>query len=170
MAEIKRPYFNTKFSGAFSGLSTFFANRKIGKTKKEIEDELLKHPAYYFYRPARKIIKNRRPVVVHLPNFQLVADLIDVQRLAKENRGFRYILVAIDGFSRKLYAVPIKDKTGDTLVAAFKKIFKLIPKTIRYLNTDAGTEFTNSKLQEYLKSKEITWFSTYSIIKVIFIM
>jgi len=162
---ISKKYFNSKFAGSYAGLTTFIKNRKLGKTKKEVENELLKHPAYYFYRPARRIIKKRRPVVVHLPHFQLIADLIDVQRFSKENRGYRYILIAIDGFSRKMYAVPIKDKKGHTLVAATKSILKSIPRGIKYFQSDDGTEFKNKDFQEFLASKSIIWFSTYSSIK-----
>jgi transposase InsO family protein len=166
MAEIKRQYFNPKLSGAYSGLSTFFANRKFHKTKKEVENELLKDPAYYFYRPAKKIIKHRRKVVVHLPNFQLVIDLIDTQRYSKENAGYRYILIAIDAFSRKMYAIPLKNKTGTVLVGAMKHIFKQMVRIPRYIQSDDGTEFTNKELQAFLRKKGIIWFSTFSIIKV----
>jgi len=162
---ISKKYFNPKFTGSYAGLSAFIKNRKLGKTKKEVENELLKHPAYYFYRPARRLIKKRRPVVVHLPHFQLVADLIDVQRFRKENRGFRYILIAIDGFSRKMYAEPLKDKKGKTLVTATKKMFKSIPRIIKYYQSDDGTEFKNREFQDFLASKGIIWFSTFSTIK-----
>jgi len=162
---VTKKYFNPKFTGSYAGLSTFIKNRKLGKSKKEVENELLRHPSYYFYRPARRLIKKRRPVIVHLPNFQLVADLIDVQRFEKENRGFRYILIAIDGFSRKMYTEPLKDKKGGTLVAAARRIFKTIPRMIKYWQSDAGTEFKNKQFQDFLESKGIIWFSTYSAIK-----
>jgi hypothetical protein len=112
MADVSRKYFEPKIKGSFAGLSKFFASRSLNKAKQEVENELLKHPAYYFYRPTRRITKKRRKTIVHLPNFQLVIDLIDTQRLQKENNGFRYILICIDAFSRKMYTVPIKNKTG----------------------------------------------------------
>jgi hypothetical protein len=168
MVEIKRQYFNPILSGAYSGLSTFFANRKFDTTKKEVENELLKGPAYYFYRPAKKIIKNRRKVIVHLPNFQLVIDLIDTQRYSKENSGYRYILIAVDGFSRKMYTIPLKNKTGKVLVGAMKRIFKQMVRIPRYVQSDDGTEFTNKEFQEFLRTKGIIWFSTFSIIKVLY--
>jgi hypothetical protein len=166
MGEINRQYFNSRLSGAFAGLSKFFANRKLSKTKLEVENELLKNPAYYFYRPAKRVIKKRRRIVVHLPNFQLVVDLIDTQRFSKENSGYRYILIAIDAFSRKMYTVPIKNKTGKVLVMAIKKVFKEMPRIPRYMQSDDGLEFKNKELQEFLKSKGVIWFSTFSIIKV----
>lgn len=164
MANIKKLFFNPRFSGSFAGLSSFYRHRKLGITKKETEKELLKIPEYFMYRPARKKIKRRR-VLVHFVNFQLTFDLIDVQRWSKENSNYRYIFICLDAFSRKLYTVPLKDKTGKSLISAMSKVFKQMPKLPRYCHSDSGTEFTNKLFQNFLKSKGIIWFTTYSSTK-----
>ena len=55
--------------------------------------------------------------------------------------------------------VPIKDKTGKTLVIAFKSVLKSVrcPKS---LQTDKGTEFKNKEFQNFLKTKKIHFFTT----------
>ena len=48
-------------------------------------------------------------------------DLADMQSLSKYNKGIKYLLCAIDLFSKYASAVPVKDKKGVSVVNAFKK-------------------------------------------------
>ena len=48
-------------------------------------------------------------------------DLADMQSLSKYNEGIKYLLCAIDLFSKYAWVVPIKDKKGTSIVNAFKK-------------------------------------------------
>ena len=50
------------------------------------------------------------------------ADLADMQSLNKYNKGIKYLLCAIDLFSKYDWVVPIKDKKKTSIVNAFKKI------------------------------------------------
>ena len=54
------------------------------------------------------------------------ADLADKQLISKFNRGFRFLLCAIDIFSKYAWVVPLKDKNGITITNAFQKNFKRI--------------------------------------------
>ena len=38
------------------------------------------------------------------------------------NKGFRYIFVIIDSFSKNTWAIPLKNKNGQTLVNEFSNI------------------------------------------------
>ena len=49
-------------------------------------------------------------------------DLADMQSLSKYNKGIKYLLCAIDLFSKYAWVVPIKDKKGTSIVNACKKI------------------------------------------------
>ena len=49
-------------------------------------------------------------------------DLADMQSLSKYNKGNKYLLCAIDLFSKYAWVVPLKDKRGITIVNAFQKI------------------------------------------------
>jgi hypothetical protein len=84
---------------------------------------------------------------------------VDVQSLKKANDGYAYLLTCIDVFSKYAWCVPIKDKTGKSLVAAFKLIFKK-KQTPRKLQTDKGTEFKNQTFQAYLKGEGVKFFTT----------
>ena len=48
-------------------------------------------------------------------------DLADMQSLGKYNKVIKYLLCAIDLFSKYAWVLPIKDKKGVSIVNAFKK-------------------------------------------------
>ena len=82
-----------------------------------------------------------------------------MQQFSKWNKGFRYLLMVIDVFSKYGYSVPLKNKAGDSVAHAFQKILKegRIPK---YLWTDKGKEFYNKDLKKVLKQNNINIYST----------
>ena len=51
------------------------------------------------------------------------ADLADMQLLSKFNKGFRFLLCAIDTYSKYAWVVPLKKK-GVSIVNAFQQILK----------------------------------------------
>ena len=48
-------------------------------------------------------------------------DLADMQSLSKYNKGIKYLLCAIDLFSKYAWVISLKDKKGTSIVNAFKK-------------------------------------------------
>ena len=46
-------------------------------------------------------------------------DLVDMQSLSKYNKGIKYLLCAIDLFSKYAWVISIKDKKGTSIVNAF---------------------------------------------------
>ena len=55
---------------------------------------------------------------------QWVTDLIKVQTLAKQNKGYRYILVVTDAFFKYAWAQSIKKETGKDVSDSFAEILK----------------------------------------------
>ena len=49
-------------------------------------------------------------------------DLTDMPSLSKYNQGVKYLLYAIDLFSKYAWVVPIKGEKGVSIVNAFKRI------------------------------------------------
>ena len=53
---------------------------------------------------------------------RLFMDLIDYsKKIKKLNKGHAYVLIAIDGFDRTLFTVPMKTKQADETLQALKK-------------------------------------------------
>ena len=48
-------------------------------------------------------------------------DLADMQSLSKYNKGNKYLLCAIDLFSKYTWVIPLKDKKGTSIANAFKR-------------------------------------------------
>jgi transposase InsO family protein len=81
------------------------------------------------------------------------ADLADMRNQAPFNDGYSYILTCIDVFSHYAFAVPVKDKRGLTVSAAFGKIFA--DRTPNMLQTDRGLEFLNAQVQEVFRKNNV---------------
>ena len=52
----------------------------------------------------------------------LKKDLANMQLISKYNKGIRYLLCAIDLFSKYAFVVPFKDKKGTTIANEFQSI------------------------------------------------
>ena len=107
--------------GSLGSVSQYAQAKGISrpKAKKELEKNL----AYTLHKPRRRR-GMFQPVVVFDIDQQWVADLVEVQTLAKQNKGFRYILVVINAFSKYAWAQPIKKMTRKDVAEAFVKILK----------------------------------------------
>ena len=77
----------------------------------------------------------------------------------KLNKGFNYILTVIDVFSKYAFAIPIKNKSSDSVIAAFQEIFKE-RKPTKFIQSDLGKEYDNKKFKTFLKQYNIDWFAT----------
>lgn len=115
------------------------------------------------YREPRRV-KIYRPVIVKGLRDLVQADLIDFYSYAKFNRNIRYILIAINVFSKKLYCEALKDKKAITVSRAFEKILNRMTYIPRYVQTDRGSEF-KQVFQNMLQRRGIHWYATFSTTK-----
>ena len=122
--ETKKKILNYNTPGIVSSLGSVsqYAKAQVS-SRSQAQKELEKNLAYtpHKQRLRRSVFQ---PVVVFDIDQQWVADLVEVQSIAKHNKGFRYILVIIDAFSKYAWAQPIKKKTGKDVTEAFAKILK----------------------------------------------
>ena len=84
-----------------------------------------------------------------------------MQSLSKYNKGNKYLLCAIDLFSKYAWVVPIKDKKGTSIVNAFQKIISKGRKPNK-IWVDQNSEFYNNSFKEFLKIINIEMYSTYN--------
>ena len=87
-------------------------------------------------------------------------DLADMQSLSKYNKGIKYLLCAIDLFSKYAWVVPLKDKRGISIVNAFQKIISKRKPNKTWVNQ--GGEFYNVLSKRFLKINNIEMYSTYN--------
>ena len=109
------------------------------------------------HKPKRRNYLRRRIVVNHIDEI-FAADLVEMQKFSKLNKGYRYLLTCIDIFSKFAWVIPLKDKRGIAIKNALEKIFnKRKPK---FLWTDNGKEFYNKQVQDLLNQNNIKLYST----------
>ena len=89
-----------------------------------------------------------------------LADMIDYK--ISNNKGYRYIFIIIDNFSKYLWAIPLKNKYSQTITNEFSNIITTSKRKPLKLESDRGTEFYNSIFQNFLKSKSIHHYSRYT--------
>ena len=103
---------------------------------------------------------NKRKVYSQFRDNIWVVDLADTQSLSKKNiKGIKYLLCAIDLFSKYAFVVPLKDKKGISIVNAFNKIIK---QSNRKQWVDQGSEFYNHVFKLWLSDNDIIMYSTFN--------
>ena len=72
------------------------------------------------HKPKRKNFPRRKIIVNHIDEI-FAADLVVMQKFAKLNKGYRYLLTCIDIFSKYSWVIPLKDKKELMLKMLYKK-------------------------------------------------
>ena len=152
--KLSKRYYDTEAVGSYGGIQPLAKKTKV--QPEVVKSWLETQDVYTLHKPVRYKFP-RRKVIVSGPNQQWQADLIDMSRLNRHNHGFTFVLTCIDVFSKRAWAIPIKNKTGTSLVSAFESIPVVLP---RSLQTDKGTEFTNHKFQQWLKKNHVHFFTS----------
>ena len=156
-------YFNPLHPAAFGSISSLYqAARKVSPeiTRSKVKNWLQEQDVYTLHAPIYRHFTRRKTIVPGL-YYQMQADLADMSSLRKQNKGYKYILTALDVFNRKAFAVPLKSKRETEVKEAIAYIFTQYPK-VRFFQTDGGTEFHNKTVKQYLKDNGMTLFTTSS--------
>ena len=154
----KDVYYKINNPGSYGGVESL-SRVSPGIKKKTIQKWLEGQDTYTIHKPVKRKFR-RRKVVTGGRNHQFQADLVDLQKLKRWNNKTTFLLTCIDVFSKYAHVIPLKDKTGRTIVQAFKKIFSQLDRPPFHLQTDAGKEFLNKQFQKYLKENKVHHFTT----------
>ena len=91
------------------------------------------------------------------------SDLLDMNDYGpKNNKGYRYILVVIDNFSKFGWTIPLKNKFSQSITDAFSKIIKSSNRKPNLLETDDGREYVNKIFNEFLNNNKNKRYSRYT--------
>ena len=105
---------------------------------------------------------NKRKVYSQFKDNIWGVDLADMQSLGKKDKGIKYLLCAIDLYSKYAFVVPLKDKKGISIVNAFNKIIKQSNRKPNKIWVDQGGEFYNQVFKKWLSDNDIIMYSTYN--------
>ena len=85
-----------------------------------------------------------------------------MQSLSRKIKGIKYLLCAIDLYSKYAFVIPLKDKKGISIVNAFNKITKQSNRRPNKIWVDRGGEFYNNVFKKWLSDNNIIMYSTYN--------
>ena len=133
-----------------------------GTTRQTVKNYLKSEQAYTLHRPARRRFTRNHTYVAGI-DAQWEADLADMQGIARQNGGMRYMFTVIDVFSMFAWAVPVHSKDAKAITAAFDQVLTAAhPRYPRRLQTDKGKEFFNSEFANLMKRHGIEHFASES--------
>ena len=120
-------YFDTKSPVAFTSLLALYREAKKrypSLTFQQVKTWLQSKDTYTLHKPVWYNFPRNRVIVTRIDD-QWQADLVDISSLARFNKGYKFLLTCIDVFSKFALVVPLKNKSGETLVNGFQSILDL---------------------------------------------
>ncbi len=165
---LKKIYYDSAEAGSFGGVDGLYRNvkalgHKIGREK--VKQFLAKQEAYTLHRDRRHHFRRNATIVGGIDR-QWQADLADVHAIAKHNDNIRYILTAIDCFSKFAWAVPVARKNATDMVLALTELLRQSrPRVPLKLHTDKGKEFFNKNVKVFLAKRKVHLFASDSDMK-----
>ena len=112
------------------------------------------------HKPIRKF--NKRKVYSSFKDNIWGVDLADMQLRSKNNKEIRYLLCAIDLFSKYVFVVPLKGTKGITIANAFLRILGKSKRKPNKIWADQGSEFYNTHFKKWLKDNKIEMYSIHN--------
>ena len=148
LASMVYEFFDKKSAG--SGAN--HVNTKITPQNQQLAEEL--------HKPIIRKCEKRKVHAAFKDNIW-VTDLADMQLLSRYNKGIRFLLCAIDTFSKYAWVVPLKDKKGISFVKAFQSILKQSNRKPNKIWVDKGSEF-HVYFKKWLQDNDIVMYSTHN--------
>ena len=132
----------------------------MGSGLKKLKDSSL-ILADELHKPVIKKI-NKRKVYSQFKDNIWGVDLADMQSLSKKNKGIKYLIFAIDLYSKYAFVISLKGKKGISITNAFDKIIKQSKRKPNKIWVDQGGEFYNHVFKKWLSDNDIIMYSTYN--------
>ena len=133
--------------------------RAARKAEQETARYLQTQDAFSLTKNYIKKFQRRKIIARHVDELYQ-ADLLDLSKYAKFNRGYRYVLGLVATLSKFVFYFPLKRKNAESMLEVLKKFLKI--KTPTYLLTDFGTEFYAAPVKALLGKHGVHHYSTYN--------
>ena len=121
-----------------------------------------------YSKPPRKNYATNKTDVYHIDDIWSL-DILDLKDYGPENnRGYRYVLVIIDNFSKFGWTSPLKNKNAQTIKDSFENILINSKRKPNLIETDRGKEFYNNIFQDFLNKNDIKLYSRNTYLGAVF--
>ena len=151
--------------------SAYSSANKLLKYAKLLDSNITKQDVNTFLKSQEGFTRHglvprtfmHRPIKIPSAGHTLGSDLIDMgNRLRDDNRGYRYILVLIDCFSRKIRLVPLTDKKNKTTASAIEDFLSETNHKYSYFFSDLGSEYKGRYTTALFKKYNLKQYSVYN--------
>ena len=157
---------NPEYDGYQRGLASmvykFFDKKSTGSGFKKLKnttkpsssilaDEL--HKPVYIKFKKRKVYSQSKDNVWGV-------DLADMQSLSRKNKDIKYLLCAIDLYSKYAFVIPLENKKGIRVTNGFNKTIKQSNRKPNKIWVDQGGEFYNNVFKKWLSDNDMLMYST----------
>ena len=103
-----------------------------------------------YSKPPKKYYATNKTNVYYIDDIWSL-DILDLKDYGLENnRGYRYVLVTMDNFSKNGWTVSLKNKNAQTIKDSFENILITSKRKPNLIETDRGKEFYNNIFQDFL--------------------
>jgi hypothetical protein len=154
-------YYDPAHPASFTGITKLWqavkSDNQHGLKFGDVKEWLGRQDTYVRHKPVKKVFK-RDKIVMSRMDQQWDADVMDMQKFARKNDGYRYLAIFIDIFSRHIWVRPLKTKKPTDMVEAMETVFQEGRKPIS-MRTDRGSEYMGKEVQTYLKKKTVSHFT-----------
>ena len=121
-----------------------------------------------YSKPPKKNYATNKTDVYHIDDIWSL-DILDLKDYGPENnRGYRYVLVTIDNFSKFGWTIPLKNKNAQIIKDSFENILISSKRKPNLIETDRGKEFYNNIFQDFLNKNNIKLYSRNSSYGAVF--
>ena len=155
--ELNNAYYDPSNSASLGGLYRLWRQVDPSKRLSDVNEWSKSQEAYTLHKQSRQKFP-RRITEVGGEDQQLQADLMDIRNHRTFNDDYAFILTCVDVFSKRAWAIPIKNKTGERVREALSKVLQNSKFT--HVQTDKGKEFYNERVGDLFKYQNITHFSS----------
>ena len=121
-----------------------------------------------YSKPPKKNYATNKTDVYHIDDIWSL-DILDLKDYGPENnRGYRYVLVIIDNFSKYGFTSPLKNKNSQAIKDSFENILICSERKLNLIESDCGKEFYNNIFQDLLNKNNIKLYSINTYLGAVF--
>ena len=120
LSKVSTAYADPSQPGSLGGVTKFAKAYKVPQplAKQQLQQLL----SYTLHKPRRRRFPTL-PTLVFTINEQFLMDLVDLQKLAKYNRGYKYLLTVINVLSKYAWVEPLKSKSATAMVDVLQRLW-----------------------------------------------
>ena len=122
-----------------------------------------------YSKPPKKNYPTNKTDVYYIDDIWSL-DILDLKDYGSENnRGYRYVLVIIDNFSKFGWTIPLKNKNAQRIKDCFENILISSKRKPNLIESDRDKGFYNNIFQDFLNKNDIKLYSRDSSFGSVFI-